>query len=71
MVARGSSLWWPEDQVWCVATEIDFSWTYVGGSGACIRALIEAQELETIPTRIDNAIGYEADDINPPSVARA
>ncbi len=68
---QSANLWWPEDRAWCVATEIDFSWTYVGGSGVCIQALIAAQQLEAMPTRIDHAIGYEADDINPPPVARA
>ncbi len=24
------NLWWPDDRAWCVATEIDLAWTYVG-----------------------------------------
>ena len=31
---RSPNLWWPEDRTWFVATEIDFAWTYVGGSEA-------------------------------------
>ncbi|MCL6647785.1 MAG: hypothetical protein K6U89_05580 [Chloroflexi bacterium] len=27
--ANGASLWWPADRSWCVATEVDFAWTYV------------------------------------------
>lgn len=57
---QSANLWWPEDRAWCVATEIDFSWTYVGGSGVCIQALIAAQQLEAMPTRIDHAIGYRS-----------
>jgi hypothetical protein len=33
---RSPNLWWPEDRSWCVATEIDFPWTYIGGSAECI-----------------------------------
>ncbi len=68
---QSANLCWPQDRAWCVATEIDFSWTYVGGSEACIQTLIEAEELEAMPTRIDHAISYEADNINPPPVADA
>jgi hypothetical protein len=31
-IYRSPNLWWPEDRAWCVATEIDFAWTYIGGS---------------------------------------
>jgi hypothetical protein len=27
----GPNPWWPEDRAWCVATEIDLPYTYVGG----------------------------------------
>ena len=33
------NLWWPEDRNWCVATEVDYPWTYVGGSRALISLL--------------------------------
>ena len=29
---QSANLWWPADQAWCVAAEIDFAWTYVGGA---------------------------------------
>jgi len=31
--------WWPEDRAWFVATEIDYPWTYVGGSYDLINGL--------------------------------
>ena len=31
---QSPNLWWPQDRAWCVATEIDLCWTYVGGSRA-------------------------------------
>lgn len=42
------NLWWPSDRAWCVASEIDLPWTYVGGSADLVDrlvagALIEAQ----------------------------
>ena len=34
---RSPNIWWPDDRAWCVVTEIDFTWSYIGGSSACIR----------------------------------
>lgn len=62
---QSANLWWPNDRAWCVATEIDFSWTYIAGSSALVEALISHPELEVLPARIDHAITYEADQINP------
>ena len=45
-----ANLWWPADQAWCVATEIDFAWTYVGGPRSCIQALIADPRLEVVET---------------------
>lgn len=42
---EGPSIWWPDDRVWCVGTEIDLDATYVGGSEACIDALIQDTRL--------------------------
>jgi hypothetical protein len=37
---QAPSLWWPDDRAWIVASEIDLSWTYVGGAEPVIeRAL--------------------------------
>lgn len=47
------NLWWPDDRAWCVATEIDFFWSYVGGSAACIQAILDDPELEALPTTPD------------------
>ena len=59
-----ANIWWPDDRKWCVATEIDFAWTYVGGSEALLETLIQ-HSLEGVPTRIDHAVTYEADRLNP------
>jgi len=67
---QSANLWWPDDRQWCVATEIDFAWTYVGGSETLIQALIQHPKLEGIPTRIDHAITHKADRLNPPPPGR-
>jgi len=50
---RSPSLWWPEDRAWCVATEVDFTWSYVGGSIPCIQQLLNDPELEAVSTHPD------------------
>ena len=45
-----ANLWWPADHAWCVATEIDFAWTYVGGSRECIDAILADPRLEAMET---------------------
>jgi hypothetical protein len=47
---QSANLWWPADHAWCVATEIDFAWTYVGGARACIQALLADPRLEAVET---------------------
>ncbi len=37
---RAPQWWWPEDRRWFVATEIDFPWSYVGGSVSLIDSLV-------------------------------
>lgn len=36
------SLFWPDDRAWCVASDTDLAWSYVGGSADCIAAVGEA-----------------------------
>jgi|SRR5687768_3033008 len=50
-IYRSPNLWWPDDRAWCVATEIDFNWSYVGGSSACIEQILGDSELEALPTK--------------------
>ena len=50
------NIWWPEDRAWCVATDIDLYYTYVGGSKECIQAVLDHPDLEALPTTLDNTI---------------
>ncbi len=47
---QSPNLWWPDDRAWCVVTEIDFTWSYIGGSASCIAQILSDPELEAIPT---------------------
>ena len=47
---RSANLWWPADRAWCVATEVDFAWTYVGGPRDCIAAVLKDPRLEAVET---------------------
>ena len=41
----GPNLWWPEDRAWCVASEIDLRWTYIGGTNALVEDLTADRNL--------------------------
>ena len=43
------NLWWPDDRAWCVATEIDLAWTYVGGPASMISDVLANPRLEAQP----------------------
>jgi hypothetical protein len=58
------NLWWPEDRAWVVATEIDFAWTYVGGTLAHIDALLSDTRIEALPAKITDKPFYNSDTIN-------
>ena len=56
--------WFPEDKSWCVATDIDLYWTYVGGSRKCIDAILRCQDLESVPAELTHGLTVESDIVN-------
>ena len=48
------SLWWPEDRAWFGHTEVDARSTYIGGSEAMIRTLLEDHQLEVLPAALEH-----------------
>ena len=44
-IAQSPSIFWPDDHAWCVATEIDFDSTLVGGSAELIDAVVASPDL--------------------------
>ena len=47
---RSPNLWWPADRAWCVATEVDAAWTYVGGSRELIDRLLTDSRIDAVRT---------------------
>jgi hypothetical protein len=58
------NIWWPDDQTWCVATEIDLESTYVGGSDECIQKILAHPDLEALPARVEDRVDVGADELN-------
>jgi hypothetical protein len=56
----------PTTGAWCVATEVDFDTTYVGGSEACIAVLLATEGLEALPAEIFHGITAHSGHVNPP-----
>lgn len=61
-----ANIWWPEDRAWCVATEVDFMWTYVGGSESCIEEILADPRLEAWRASPDDRADANGDDVNAP-----
>lgn len=48
-----TGLWWPADQAWFVATEIEFEWTFVAGDPTLMENLLSDDRLEAASTSFD------------------
>jgi hypothetical protein len=64
---RSPNLFWPDDRSWCVASEIDFDSTLVGGSSELIADLAANEVLEAWPINPDDSLAWDADTINRPA----
>jgi hypothetical protein len=61
---QSPNLWWPGDRAWFVVTEIDYAWTYVGGSHALVEALLKEPRLEALPALLSHKPFYDSDALN-------
>ena len=61
---QSPNLWWPDDRAWVVATEIDFAWTYVGGSSELIQGVLEEPRLEALPAQLTDKPFFDSDVLN-------
>lgn len=61
---QSANLWWPEDRSWCVATEIDFSWTYVGGDETLIEELLAIPMVEAMRAEVTHGVTWDSDHLN-------
>jgi hypothetical protein len=62
----GPNIWWPDDRAWCVASEIDHPYSYVGGSEELIEEVVADLELEALPAQLEDPVTYDSDTINSP-----
>ena len=53
--------WWPADRAWCVYTDIDATDTFIGGSAACIEAVLNHPELEALPITLEARVYGDGD----------
>ncbi|OLB95782.1 MAG: hypothetical protein AUI15_15200 [Actinobacteria bacterium 13_2_20CM_2_66_6] len=60
----GPNLWWPDDRAWCVASEIDFPYSYVGGPTDLIVNILAHPFLEATPATLADGITADSDKIN-------
>jgi hypothetical protein len=63
-VEESPNLLWPRDRSWCVATEIDFDSTLVGGSAALIASVLADARLEAFAVGEGDSLQYDADTVN-------
>jgi hypothetical protein len=63
----GPNLWWADDRAWCVASEIDLPYTYVGGSKELIAQVVQDPGLEALPSEVTDGITYDSDRLNAPT----
>jgi hypothetical protein len=61
---QSPNLWWPDDQAWIVMTEVDYAWTYVGGSKALIERLLANDVLEVLPCELTDSPFVDGDVVN-------
>lgn len=61
---RSPQLWWPADQAWCVASEIDYDSTLVGGSAELIREIIASPTFEAFALDPRTDLTWDGDQIN-------
>lgn len=65
-VPRSPNIFWPSDRSWCVASEIDFDSTIVGGPTDLIAEVLQRDDLEAWPVGPDDSLAWDGDTINEP-----
>lgn len=58
-VAGSPEYWWPNDRGWIVHTDIDCSYSLIGGSRALVDALLEDTDLECVEVSADSVLGTD------------
>jgi len=61
---KSPNLFWPADRSWCVASEIDFDSTLVGGASDLIQTVLDAPGLDAWRVNPEDSLAADADQIN-------
>ncbi|MET0763475.1 MAG: hypothetical protein ABWY29_01320 [Blastococcus sp.] len=61
---QSPNLMWPDDRSWCLASEIDFDSTLIGGSQELVDALLGCPGLEAWPVSPTDDLSFRGDRIN-------
>ena len=61
---RSPNLFWPDDRRWCIATEIDFDSTLLGGPTDLINDALRREDLEAWPVGPLDSLAWDGDTIN-------
>lgn len=61
---KSPNMFWPADRAWCVASEIDFDSTLIGGSCDLIQTVLDAPGLDAWPVNPEDSLAADADQIN-------
>jgi hypothetical protein len=61
---QSPNLFWPQDQAWCVASEIDLFCTLVAGSAALADDMLAESRLEVWRVDPGDPVTYDSDQIN-------
>jgi hypothetical protein len=64
LVPQSPNLFWPRNQAWCVASEIDLFCTLVAGSNALVEALLADPRLEVCRVFPSGPISADSDHLN-------
>jgi hypothetical protein len=64
-IPKSPNLFWPADQAWCVATEIDFDSTLIGCTTELARQLLNNHDLDAWPVNPRDSLAADADLLNP------
>lgn len=68
---RTPNLWWPDDRSWCIGSEIDLPWTYVGGSAALVADLVADARVEAQSASPGDNFHMRPPDWLAPAIAQA
>lgn len=61
---QSPNLWWPDDHAWFVTSEIDFAWTFVGGTADLVGRLLADSRLEVLSIASTAKVHSDADGLN-------